>query len=61
MDDFEFISKKHDHKCSENSEMDFLECFYSDKNQSTCTLYYDTKPVSYSCELINSSNPLTAV
>ncbi|KAL4494363.1 hypothetical protein ABPG73_018882 [Tetrahymena malaccensis] len=56
MDDFENISKKSDHTCSTNSETDFIECFFSPDNVSTCILEDNGQK---SCELITATNPKT--
>ncbi|EWS73983.1 transmembrane protein, putative (macronuclear) [Tetrahymena thermophila SB210] len=56
MDDFEYISKKHDNSCSTNSETDFIECFYSPELKSTCILEDNGLR---SCELMTIENPKT--
>ncbi|KAL4471334.1 hypothetical protein ABPG72_011111 [Tetrahymena utriculariae] len=56
MDDFEYISKKPDNTCSSNSETDFIECFYSPEDKSTCILVDKDQK---SCELMIIANPKT--
>ncbi|EWS74172.1 hypothetical protein TTHERM_001076853 (macronuclear) [Tetrahymena thermophila SB210] len=56
MDDFENISKKNDNSCSTNSETEFIECFYSPEEKSTCILEDNGQK---SCELMTIENPKT--
>ncbi|EAR97471.2 hypothetical protein TTHERM_01011060 (macronuclear) [Tetrahymena thermophila SB210] len=56
MDDFQNISKKPDNSCSTNSETDFIECFYSPEENSTCILEDNGQR---SCELMTIENSKT--